>query len=85
MEFGSDHKVKIETLTREEAQHFIAFLMEERQRHLDEIDYCNLLITNNKDGPQCFHEFYLSALIRHQEDIRDIDALVEKVKEKFGL
>jgi len=49
MEFDVEHKVKIETMTREEAKAFIIFLESERLRHLQDVKECVLLITLVKE------------------------------------
>lgn len=84
MKFDKNHKVIIDTLNKDEAKHYIDFLVREKHRHGDEVDTC----TENVFTLQrliIISEFWQSAIRRHKEDIMDIDCLIKTVKEKFEL
>lgn len=81
MNFDSEHKVKIESLTDMQAPLVIGFLLDERKRHvkcMQEADFkwsvCPMI-----------SEIYESASTRHLEDIVGIDMKIKRIEEAFGL
>jgi len=82
MQFGKDHKVKIETLSKEEAQDFVIFLSFERQRHLIAIQQANHFINDCRRSKSCsaLIKFFQSAITRHKEDISETENLIERVR-----
>ena len=92
MEFDKDHKVKFETLNEDEARAFLYFLEDEKYRHIEDVESASDMIedikrhgNDNSRIDSASIEFEESAIARHQDDIKDIDKLIEKVKDKFGL
>jgi len=88
MEFNEEtHKVILDSMDTREAQAYRAFLMDERQRHVKDIkdmqEKINWLMENDVHNP--IYRFYISAINRHDEDLRDIDELLELVKAKFKI
>ena len=82
MEIGSDHKVKPESLNREEAEAFIDFLQTEIIRHKDAIEWAEIEVAFTKPPLRTFWE---AAIIRHQIDLEEICRLIHQVKERFEL
>ena len=80
MEFDKAHKVKIETLTLEEAKGFDCFLLIEFKRHVA----CRL-DAYKMSANSLIAEIWESAQIRHTEDIRNIHQLRIKLRELFEL
>ncbi len=83
MKFSKDHKVKIETLSKLEAKYYICFLEEENGRHKKEIIHLEGYISMLTIHPLI--QFYESAILRHKDDIKDTNTVIESVKERFGL
>ena len=75
MRFNKQNKVIIKTLDRDEAKAFIAFLDDERNRHRRALWQSERSL---KSMVAC-GKFWQTAGKRHQQDIADIDALIEKV------
>lgn len=87
MEFSENHKVKIDTLNKDEAKVYIEFLEEEIERHTDEL---GRLFDEIEDISGCrgsdvkaWRLFYKSAEERHQKDIDQAKELIETVKQMF--
>jgi len=95
MEFNPNHKVKIETMNTTEARAFLAFLNDEKTRHITNQDECEHVIQNAEDRfphdtegeimVDTYREFYHTAIIRHQGDVDDIEILLRQVKDMFKL
>ena len=85
MKVGKDLKIKIETLTPKEAKSFIDCLKTEKNRHKYDIDRA----IKNRDFDRQWNKlraiFWATAVKRHQIDIVEIDALIERVKGTYGL
>jgi len=83
VKFGKNHKVIVDSLSKEEAEVFIEFLVDEFRRHQDEacrlVGVCSIFIKDNS------FPFWYSALQRHIKDLKDIIKLIPKVKAKFGI
>lgn len=75
MEFNKDHKVKVETLTEEELVFFEAFLIDELIRHSLNVEEARL----RKALYPAIASIYDSAIIRHKDDIKGIDATLRKL------
>lgn len=80
------HKVILSTLNKEEAEHYIIFLLLERFRHGD----CILIAGKSKGmyrdkGDRPMRALFDSAILRHSTDIGDIDTLIKEVRAKFNL
>jgi hypothetical protein len=94
VEFDEEYKVRVETLNATEAQAFLAFLGEERDRHIECIrdaeDNEIVMDGYGMDEEQqqfqlAYNEFYRSAKERHVSDVMGIDKLVREVKDRFHL
>lgn len=86
MRFDAHHKVIPDTLNKDEAKHYITFLLLERFRHGDCIliaGHCKTMYRDKGDKPM--RAFFDSAILRHQSDIEDIDKLVRRIKQQFNL
>ena len=81
MRFNEEHKVIINTLTKEEAQEFIYFLQDEIKRHTKCIEEAGF----KWHMRPIIGKIYESAGTRHLEDIKCSVAEMERVKEMFGL
>lgn len=84
MKFNDEKKVIIESMSKEEAKAFLEFLTDERERHVFAMDEAKHWATNPSSNVS-LREFYQTAEMRHQEDVEDIDRIVSKVKEMYGL
>ena len=84
---GETHKVIIESLNSTEAMAYVCFLKEEQIRHEEEVGECLQRIKAAEfwrpTGYSASMEFWESARVRHANDISDIKALIEKVRELF--
>ena len=76
------HKVDIKTLNKEEAEDFIWFLEKERWRHLAHIDEIKDILPYLNATLKRLHQ---SAILRHQEDIKDIDRILKQVGARFKI
>lgn len=84
MKFDKHHKVILSTLNKEEAEQFIIFLLLEKNRHIDAIFVAEQCIKIYEDrAEQPMRRLFRSEILRHKEDIEDIDKLIARVKEKF--
>ena len=81
MEFDKDHKVKMSSLTTEEAKHFISFLLKEIKRHNSAVNEA----VRHGVNYRAERPFWGSAIRRHAEDVVEIEALIETVRYKFSL
>lgn len=72
MKFDTHHKVIIKTLTPTQADEFLKFLAEERERHIEVHTRCLAKIS-----------FWTSEATRQAGEITKLDARVEKVRELF--
>ena len=81
MDFDGEHKVKIETLSREEARDFIYWLLDETRRH----ETCVVEAENQRLMSPRIYQILDSAIIRHKEDLVGIDGKIREVKEMYGL
>jgi len=81
MKFDSEHKVFIDSLKVWEAPFFKLFLLEEKARHIKEKEYADFMFNVRT----VISPIYASAALRHEEDIKAIDALILDVEEMFGL
>ena len=81
MEFDSHHKVKIETLTLEEAKEFDGWLSDEYWRH----ERCVMEACDQKLVRPIIIPILESAVIRHTEDLFQIYKLRIKLREVFEL
>jgi len=82
------HKVIIETLNKTEAKAYVTFLAGEEVRHHMNIYECADCIEKHRRGgdtefDRASIQFWQSAVSRHLDDISDIKALIEKVRELF--
>lgn len=83
---GKTHKVEISSLTADEAKVFVNFLEGEKIRHEENIWSAERDITYySQRGNETMIEFDKSAILRHQEDIEQIDILLETTKHWFEL
>lgn len=86
MWFDKENKVIIETLSKAGAMAYISFLQEEERRHiicLREAGENARVGGISNEYWQAKGKFWESAVARHKDDIRDIKALIEKVRELF--
>lgn len=81
MEFDDTYKVKIETLTKEQAIDFLRFLTIEEQRHWNEVDYADKMTCVMPH----IANVWKSAAYRHRGDIDDIVVKRQRVEEMFKL
>jgi len=81
MEFDDTHKVRVESLTREEALQFTYWLQDELTRH----ETCILEAQNQKAMRPVIWLILESAEIRHRGDISEIREKIGQVMERFGL
>ena len=81
MQFDKSHKVKIESLTLEEAKEFDDWLSEEYWRH----DRCVMEACDQKLVRRVISPILESAVIRHTEDLFQIYKLRIKLRELFEL
>lgn len=85
MKFDEQNKVLIDTLNPTEARAYISFLLEEQGRHI----FClndageRARVESTNEYRKALGKFWKSAVARHQDDIRDIKALIEKVRGLF--
>ena len=87
MEFDNEHKAIWKKLNQEEARAFLDFLAEEKARHQSEVSELNYTIVKHKDGDdynRALIELYKSEIIRHEDDVIDIEILIEVVRKWFG-
>ena len=85
MWFDKENKVIIETLNKVEAKAFIDFLQEEEERHIDCV-YDALGKVREESNNEYWgarNKFWESEIARHKDDVSDIKALIEKVRELF--
>ena len=85
MKFNKDHKVDINTLTKEDAEEFVWFLEDEMERHFKAQVEASHISREKLDYPPSYRRFYKSAALRHEEDIKDIQNLIKQVKEMYSL
>ena len=83
------HKVKLSTLNEDEAAAFVAFLWVERDRHKWAIEDAKFKSEAGDETDltledEAYINFWQSAILRHREDIINIDKLIQKLKERFG-
>jgi len=88
MRFNKNHKVILDTLNKIEAKAFVAFLAGEKVRHQMNIYECGDYIEKhrrkgNTEFDRASIQFWQSEVLRHQDDISGIDALIIKVRELF--
>ncbi len=81
MKFDKEHKVIIETLTKEQAPHVVSFFEDEIVRHKKAIEVADFMWSMS----QIIGEIYDSAHIRHQEEIDKAVLTIERVEEMFEL
>ena len=81
MKFTKNHKVIIETLTREQAHAFCDFLGDEVKRHKKCIEEADFMWGMRP----VISKIYESAATRHEGSICNILKKMEEVKEEFGL
>jgi len=74
MKFDKNHLVDIESLTKDEARIFLAFLWLERERHTQTARRCNT-----------WAELWVSEAQRQMEGVEHIDGGIEEVEKKFKL
>ena len=74
MKFSKDHLVDIKSLTVDEADVFLEFLLLERERHL---------LTAKRCTAWC--DLWHSEACRQVEEVKHIDRGIEEVNKKFGL
>ena len=78
-------KIVIETLTPKEAKHFIDCLKHEKIRHKYDIDRAIKNRDFDKQWSRTRAIFWATAVKRHQIDIVEIDALIQRVKDMYLL
>lgn len=79
MKFDAHHKVIPGTLNKDEACSYITFLEIERRRHERNIWQARWLCGEWL----ALKEFWESAILRHQEDIGEIDKLLGQIRGMF--
>jgi len=81
MKFGKDRKVIFSSLTKSEAKAYINFLRKEIDRHSVALDEADLnILLSPAEAP-----FWGSAVLRHEDDIKDIETLIASTKHWFSL
>ncbi|KKM07232.1 hypothetical protein LCGC14_1735970 [marine sediment metagenome] len=80
MKFDKNHKVIFSSLTKEESVAFISFLEKEIERHGMALADALANTSNRGEAP-----FWDSAILRHNEDVSDIEVLIETVEHWFSL
>lgn len=83
IEIGTDQKIILEKLDKDEATGFAALLKEEVDRHKREIDIADLKMMRANTAIQ--DAFWHTAIQRHQQDIRETVTLIAKARGMFDL
>ena len=82
------HKVDIDSMNKVEADVYIWFLRCEMGRHDEAILHARSATKANTlklPHNRALKRFMASAVLRHHDDIQEIDALIIRVKDKYGL
>ena len=86
MRFNDEHLVDRSTLSKDEAQAFVTFLMCECGRHPEEQHKANNeALGQDLLGNSALALFWHSAMVRHREDAEGCTKVIAEVTEAYGL
>ncbi len=86
MRFNDEHLVDRTTLSKEEAQAFIAFLEEEHDRHCREQAAAQKAsLGYDLLAQSALAQFWHSAMVRHREDAEGCVGIIAEVTRAHGL
>ena len=83
MKFKKGMYIDETSLTKEEADEFIYFLKQERERHQRELQkYKNIAVSDETDG--FVRILAMTVVVRHMEDIEHTDRTINYLVDKYG-
>jgi hypothetical protein len=80
----NEEKIDETSLTREEAEEFANFLLDEFERHMIEI-HKYTRISNSMDVSPFMHVVAQTVIRRHWEDIKDTQKTLDYLSQVYGL